>query len=132
MSKLDTTTGASMAHDEFPPLQLSGKSILCAALASRINMIGGVRPFVAAVIRETARQAQEAGCANNLVSVSDLLLIADNLHSPPPPPPSPTRQEMDAALNHLLPYLFFAKGSRVDGWVETLQRGIAHHCKVQP
>jgi hypothetical protein len=47
-------------------------------------MIGGVRPFVAAVIRETARQAQEAGCANNLVSVSDLLLIADNLHSPPP------------------------------------------------
>jgi hypothetical protein len=95
-----------MAHEEFPPLQLSGKSILCAALASRINMIGGVRPFVAAVIRETARQAQEAGCANNLVSVSDLLLIADNLHSPPPPPPSPTREEMDSALKHLLPHLF--------------------------
>jgi hypothetical protein len=94
-------------------------------------MIGGVRPFVAAVIRETARQAQEAGCANNLVSVSDLLLIADNLHSPPPPPPSPTREEMDAALKHLLPHLFFA-GSRVDGWVQTLQRGITHHCKEQP
>jgi hypothetical protein len=131
------TTGAPMAHEEFPSLRMPEKQILCAGLKLRISMLGGIRPFVAAIIRQAAKQAQEArspGYTGDLVSVQDLLSFADNIHSLPPSPTFPTREEMEAALQQLLPHLgyYLKSGSRINCWVETLQRGIAHHCNVQP
>jgi hypothetical protein len=125
-----------MAHDEFPPLTHSGIEVLRHANTANYENYsgpGGVRPFAAAVIRETVKQAAPFTCRTTglqVVAVSDLFAIADNLHSPPPPPP--TREQMEAALNRLWPLLDCQPGSKGDEYMQTLRRGIDHHCKEQP
>ena len=125
-----------MAHDEFPPLTRSGIEVLqranTANYEDRVGP-GGVRPFAAAVIREAVKQAAPFTCRTTslqVVAVSDLLTIADNLHALPPPPP--TREQMEAALNCLWPLLGGQPGSENDEYMQILRRGIAHHCKEQP
>jgi len=60
-----------------------------------------------------------------------LCAIADNLHTTPPPPP--TREQMEEALQHLIDmYGARVAGESTDEHLQTLQAGIAHHCKVQP
>ena len=123
-----------MAHDEFPPLTRSGIEVLqranTANYEDRVGP-GGVCPFAAAVIREAVKQAAPFTCRTTslqVVAVSDLLTIADNLHALPPPPP--TREQMEAALQDLL------QDCGGDEWLyarlEILKAGIAHHCKEQP
>ena len=125
-----------MAHDEFPPLTRSWIEVLqranTANYEGRVGP-GGVRPFAAAVIREAVKQAAPFTCRTTglqVVAVSDLLAIADNLHALPPPPP--TWEQMEATLNRLWPLLGCQPGSKGDEYMRTLRRGIAHHCKEQP
>jgi hypothetical protein len=142
-----------MAHDEFPPLTRSGIEVLQHANTANYEnhpWPGGIRPFAAAVIREAVKQAAPFNLVNIVdmsiqqvipshqpekrkdllvVALQDLMDIADNLHALPSPPP--TREQMNTALQELLadPY----RGSE---WLydrlAILQRGLAHHCKVQP
>ena len=123
-----------MAHDEFPPLTRSGIEVLQHAnTANYENHVGpgGIRPFAAAVIREAVKQAVPFHSSTlRVVTVADLLRIADNLHSSPPP--QPTREQMEAALNRLWQLLGCQPGSKGDEYMQTLRRGIAHHCKEQP
>ena len=122
-----------MAHDEFPPLQRAGISILQSAnLANYSDSPGGVRPFAAAVIREAVNQVAPYRMGSHLVvAVADLSRIADNLHAPPPPPP--TREQMEEALQHLIDmYGARVAGESTDEHLQTLQAGIAHYCEVQP
>ena len=123
-----------MAHDEFPPLTRSGIEVLQRANTANHSTPGTVRPFAAAVIREAVKQALPFTCRTTglqVVPVSDLLAIADNLHALPPPPP-PTREQMEAVLSRLWPLLGCQPGSKGDEYMQTLRRGIAHHCKEQP
>ena len=122
-----------MAHDEFPPLTRSGIEVLQRANTANHSSPGTVRPFAAAVIREAVEQAapfQDDSCTLQVVAVADLLRIADNLHSPPPPPP--TREQMMLALNQLWSLVDCQPSSKGDEYMQTLRRGIAHHCKEQP
>jgi hypothetical protein len=125
-----------MAHDEFPPLTRSGIEVLQHANTANYENYsgpGGVRPFAAAVIRETVKQSTPYSHGHQrmqVVRVADLLAIADNLHALPPPPP--TREQMEAALNRLWPLLDCQPGSKGDEYMQILRRGIAHHCKEQP
>ena len=129
-----------MAHDEFPPLTRSGIEVLQRAnTANYENHVGpgGIRPFAAAVIREAVKQAAPFTCRTTglqVVAVSDLLAIADNLHALPPPPP--TREQMEIALADLLKRTDDPAGCHEDSpiaeFANILRRGIAHHCKEQP
>ena len=139
-----------MAHDEFPPLASSGIEVLQRANTANHSSLGTVRPFAAAVIREAVKQAAPFNLNNVVdasiqqvipshqpekrkgllvVAVQDLMDIANNLHSPSQPP---TREQMEAALNRLWPLLDCQPGSKGDEYMQTLRRGIAHHCKEQP
>ena len=122
-----------MAHDEFPPLTRSGIEVLQRAnTANYENHVGpgGIRPFAAAVIREAVKQAVPFHSSTlQVVTVADLLRIADNLHSPPPPPP--TREQMDEALQSLADQIKDLTG-HLDERLEVVKAGIAHHCKEQP
>ena len=124
-----------MAHDEFPPLTRSGIEVLQRAnTANYENHVGpgGIRPFASAVIREAVKQAAPFTCRTTgllVVAEKDLLDIANNLHALPP---TPTQEQMEAALNHLWPLLGCQPGSKGDQYMQTLRRGIAHHCKEQP
>ena len=121
-----------MAHHEFPPLTEEAEKVLSAGIEARARVStdnpGGIhaqRIFAAAVIREAVSLSQQR--FNN--KLQDLELIAQHLHALPPPPP--TREQMDTALQDL-----FADPYRGNEWLYDrlviLQRGIAHHCKVQP
>ena len=120
-----------MAHDEFPPLTAEAEKVLSAgikALATTDNP-GGIhnqRIFAAAVIREAVSLSQQR--FNN--KLQDLELIAQHLHALPPPPP--TREQMEEALRRLAQLADYQPGSKADAWAQTIQRGIAHYCKVQP
>ena len=130
-----------MAHDEFPPLTRSGIEVLqCANTANYETHVGpgGVRPFASAVIREAVKQAAPFTCRTTglqVVAVSDLLAIADNLHSPPPPPPS--RSQMQKAINDLVRRSEDSIGVKwvdeewINECLKILKAGIAHHCKEQ-
>ena len=123
-----------MAHDEFPPLTNAVRNVLAVA-CHRIDISKDYwdRRFSSASIREAVKQAAPYTCRTTglqVVAVSDLLAIADNLHALPPPPP--TREQMEAVLNHLWPLLDCQPGSKGDEYMQTLRRGIAHHCKEQP
>ena len=127
-----------MAHDEFPPLTRSGIEVLQRAnTANYENHVGpgGIRPFAAAVIREAVKQAVPFHSSTlQVVTVADLLRIADNLHSPPPPPP--TREQMEIALADLLKRTDDPAGCHEDSpiaeFANILRRGIAHYCTLQP
>jgi hypothetical protein len=128
-----TTTGALMAHDEFPELTHEAKCVL-------MNTMKGIdvskpywdRRFAAAVIREAKTQAGFWSISKELTKVvraTDLEAIADNLHALPPP----TREQMEEALQHLIDmYGDRVAGESTDEHLQTLRAGIAHHCKVQP
>jgi hypothetical protein len=118
-----------MAHHEFPPLTTEAEKVLSAgnnsiARVSAYNP-GGIhtkRVFAAAVIREAVSLSQQT--FNN--KLQDLEFIAQHLHALPPPPP--TWDEMKDALAALV----MRTGPELDEYTTTIQRGIAHHCKVQP
>ena len=124
-----------MAHEEFPPLTEQAKRVLISTQMS-VEFLGPNwnRRFAAAVIREAARQAGPftvgTGLKCEVVEVAALNCIADNLHALAPVPP--TREEMDEVLRGLLSLVDYHPGSKCDAWAQTLQRGIAHYCKVQP
>ena len=123
-----------MAHDEFPPLQEAGRNVLAVSLHKiDVSKPYWDRRFSAATIREVVRQAGPftigSGMSDEVVRVGILVAIADNLHLPLSPP---TREQMEAALNRLWPLLDCQPGSKGDEYMQTLRRGIAHHCKEQP
>jgi hypothetical protein len=127
-----------MAHDEFPPLTRSGIEVLQRAnTANYENHVGpgGIRPFASAVIREAVKQAAPFTCRTTglqVVAVSDLLAIADNLHNQLPPP-LPTLKDLEEIVR-LLDAEVGDKISRqwTSNPFEALKAGIAHHCKEQP
>ena len=121
-----------MAHDEFPPLMDAGRNVLAVAFHKiDVSKPCWDRRFAAAVIREAVKRAVPFHSSTlQVVTVADLLRIAENLHSPPPPPP--TREQMEATLNRLWPLLGCQPGSKGDEYMQTLRRGIAHHCMEQP
>jgi hypothetical protein len=124
-----TTTGAPMAHEEFPELTHKAKCVL-------MNTMKGIdvsrpcwdRRFAAAVIREAVRQAGTftggTGLNGEVVEVVTLNRIADNLHDLSPP--LPTWNEMTEAQKDALAALVMREYTTI------LQRGIADHRKVQP
>ena len=118
-----------MTHDEFPPLTQEAGAVIDAAMLDTSKPYW-TRRFAAAVIREAMRQAARG----DGLAWTNLHLIADNLHALPPPPP--TREEMESALNEVVGIfvknLEYKRNSPIEGYVQTLKAGIAHHCKEQP
>ena len=118
-------------HIEFPPLTCESQSVLKVAgqeLTSRIRD-GGIieRRFAAAVIREAVKQAVPFDSSTlQVVTVADLLRIADNLHSPLQAPP--TKEEMEAALCSLLGQITYHPKSQLAQEAEILLAGIPHYC----
>jgi hypothetical protein len=118
-----------MAHDEFPPLTHEAKCVLGQSI--NVSMPNWNRRFAAAVIREAMTQTgvwnlSFRGQSSDVLFASELRAIADNLHALPPPPP--TRDEMKDALAALA----MRTGPELDEYTTTIQRGLAHYCKVQP
>jgi hypothetical protein len=116
-----------MAHDEFPPLTYQAKCVLGQSI--NVSMPNWNRRFAAAVIREAMTQAGFWKISEEfpkIVDARELEDIADNLHALPPPPP--TWEEVRDALAALV----MRTGPELDEYTTTIQRGIAHHCKVQP
>ena len=120
-----------MAHDEFPPLMDAGRNVLAVAFHKiDVSKPCWDRRFAAAVIREAVKRAVPFHSSTlQVVTVADLLRIAENLHALPPPP---TKEETESALRCLLGALTFEHGSWLDMQAKTLQAGIAYHCKEQP
>lgn len=124
----------STQHQEFPPLAPESEAILREAY----QVLGGRdsadwrRAYLSAGIREAMRQA--GADRHGPHNWNFLGAIADNLHAPPPAPP--TREQMEQALQNLLRRTDDPagchEGSLVAEWADTIRRGIAHHCKVQP
>ena len=132
----------STQHQEFPELC---KQAQAAHQAGRLAVLpsGGLpltaddRRYLSAFLLEVMRQAEE-GCVWTWHTIGGRMeAIAHNLHSPPPPPPPPpTRDQMEQALQNLLRHTDDPagchEGSVVAESADTIRRGIAHHCKVQP
>ncbi len=120
-----------MAHEEFPPLTEQAKRVLIHTM-KKLDVFKPCwdRRLAAALIREGLEQVSPGRdfLAGSLAH--QLNCLCDNLHALPPAPP--TREEMDEALRGLLSLVDYHPGSKCDAWTQTLQRGIAHHCKVQP
>jgi hypothetical protein len=87
----------------------------------------------AAFLREALEQVSPGRDFLAGSTAHQLNCIANNLHALPPPPP--TREELDQALLELEAWERFSE-IRTTQWFKerfaVLQRGIAHHCKVQP
>ena len=126
-------------HKEFP--DLTAQALAAALAGRRYPAMVRVpqwheRRSYGAFLREALNQAglSSADRWSDGSIVGKLFAIANNLHAPPPPPP--TRDQMEQALQNLLRYTDDPagchEGSLVAEWADTIRRGIAHHCKVQP
>ena len=122
-----------MAHDEFPPLTEDAELVLRDA-EHDLNLGGQNwrRCYLAAGLREAMKQASPD--SRGSCKWDRLGAIADNLHALPPPPP--TREEMESALNEVVGIfvknLEYKRNSPIEGYVQTIKRGIAHYFKEQP
>ena len=110
---------------EFPPLTQEAGAVFDAAMFG----LDTSKPywscrFAAALLLEAVKISRQRNS-----QLYDLELIAKNLHSVALPPP--TKQETEDALKNLLGSLVYESGSWLDRQAKILQRGIAHHCKVQ-
>ncbi len=79
----------SAQHEEFPeltqPAQAAYRAGCQAGQYSPTPLTIASRQYLAAFLREAIEQAKEHGI---ILSVNNLLAIANNLHSLPPPPPT--------------------------------------------
>ena len=128
-------------HEEFPELtqqaQAAYRAGCLSASFSATPPARTDRRYLAAFLRQVIEGAGIWKINNEfprVIVVENLEAIANNLHALPPPPP--TREQMEDALQNLLRHTDDPagchEGSVVAESVDTLQRGIAHHCKVQP
>ena len=124
----------SNQHQEFPIMTPEARAAHDAAVNAIQNSkatisCGDLRRALAAFLSEAIEQADKGGFA-----WLELEAIAASIHNSPPP--SPTREQMEQALQNLLRRTDDPagchEGSLVAEWADTIRRGIAHHCKVQP
>ena len=111
---------------EFPPLTQEAGAVFDAAMFGLdTSKPYWSRRFAAALLLEAVKISRQRNS-----QLYDLELIAKHLHNVAPPPP--TKQETENALKNLLGSLAYESGSWLDMQAKILQRGIAHHFKVQP